>query len=86
MSTPIGDPRPAGEEGPAGDQRKAGEEGAAGDPRPAGEGTSTGSTPFDPSAHTVEEVRAHLDQATPSERDRVLQAERDGKARSSLID
>jgi hypothetical protein len=36
-STPIGDPRPAGEEGPAGDQRKAGEEGVAGDPRPAGE-------------------------------------------------
>lgn len=36
-STPIGDPRPAGEEGPAGDQRKAGEEGVAGDPRPAGQ-------------------------------------------------
>ena len=38
-STPIGDPRPAGEEGPAGDQREAGKEGTAGDPRPAGEET-----------------------------------------------
>lgn len=37
MSNVIGDPRPAGEEGPAGDQRKAGESGPAGDPRPAGE-------------------------------------------------
>lgn len=36
MTTPIGDPRPAGEQGPAGDQRKAGEDGPAGDPRPAG--------------------------------------------------
>lgn len=35
--TIIGDPRPAGEEGPAGDLRAAGEEGAAGDPRPGGE-------------------------------------------------
>ena len=37
MSTVIGDPRKAGEEGPVGDQRKAGESGTAGDPRPAGE-------------------------------------------------
>ena len=36
-TTPIGDPRQAGEEGPAGDQRKAGEAGPAGDPRKAGE-------------------------------------------------
>lgn len=36
MSTPIGDPRPAGDNGPAGDQRQAGESGTAGDPRPAG--------------------------------------------------
>jgi hypothetical protein len=35
--TVIGDPRPAGEEGPAGDPRAAGEEGQAGDPRPGGE-------------------------------------------------
>lgn len=39
MSTPIGDPRKAGEEGPAGDQRKAGETGPAGDPRQGGEAT-----------------------------------------------
>lgn len=42
MSAVIGDPRPAGEEGPAGDQRKAGESGPAGDPRPAGEATVKG--------------------------------------------
>lgn len=42
MSTTIGDPRKAGEEGPAGDQRKAGESGPAGDPRPAGEQTTKG--------------------------------------------
>lgn len=40
---PIGDPRPAGEEGPAGDLRPAGEEGLAGDPRPAG-GEAPGGT------------------------------------------
>ena len=38
-STPMVDPRPAGEEGPAGVQREAGLEGIAGDPRPAGEET-----------------------------------------------
>lgn len=32
----IGDPRPAGEEGPAGDQRPTGSTDPAGDPRPAG--------------------------------------------------
>lgn len=40
-STPIGDPRKSGEEGPAGDQRAAGEEGVAGDPRPGGQATIT---------------------------------------------
>jgi hypothetical protein len=38
---PIGDPRPAGEEGPAGDLRAAGEAGPAGDPRGAGRRTFT---------------------------------------------
>ena len=33
----IGDPRPAGTEGPAGDQRKPGQAGPAGDTRPAGQ-------------------------------------------------
>ena len=37
MTTPIGDPRPSGEEGAAGDQRPAGKTGPAGDPREAGE-------------------------------------------------
>lgn len=37
MTSIIGDPRKAGEDGPAGDQRKAGQSGVAGDPRPAGE-------------------------------------------------
>lgn len=40
-TTPIGDPRQSGEEGPAGDQRKAGETGTAGDPRPAGQANVT---------------------------------------------
>lgn len=39
MSIPIGDPRPAGEEGPAGDLRAAGESGPAGDPREGGQAT-----------------------------------------------
>lgn len=87
MSTPIGDPRPAGEEGPAGDQRAAGEEGPAGDPRPAGE-TTPGNAPaqYDPSDHTVDEVNAYLANADDDERDRVLEAERSGKGRTSIID
>lgn len=36
-NTPIGDPRPSGEEGKAGDQREAGSTAIAGDPRKAGE-------------------------------------------------
>ncbi len=38
-STPIGDPRQSGEQGPAGDQRAAGESGPAGDPREGGQAT-----------------------------------------------
>lgn len=37
--TTIGDPRPAGQDGPAGDQRPAGSTDTAGDPRKAGEAT-----------------------------------------------
>lgn len=85
----IGDPRPAGTEGPAGDMRAAGEEGPAGDPRPAGaatvEGVAAGSSDFDPADHTVDEVKTYLDGADDDERDRVLVAEKDGKARTSLI-
>jgi hypothetical protein len=40
---------------------------------------------FDPSAHTVDDVIAYLDSADDAERDRVLAAERDGKARKTLL-
>lgn len=85
MSSPIGDPRPAGETGPAGDQRASGEEGPAGDPRPAGETAPGNGGTYDPSAHTVEEVNAHLAEVDDDDGDRVLQAERDGKARSGIL-
>ena len=85
---PIGDPRPAGQAGPAGDQRKAGEAGPAGDPRPSGEGGPTSSAgrtdAFDPSDHTVDEVKAHLAKADDAERDRVIAAEKAGKGRTSI--
>jgi hypothetical protein len=41
--------------------------------------------PFDPSEHNVAEVMAYLADATDEEYDRVLAAETDGKARSSII-
>lgn len=41
--------------------------------------------PFDPSKHSVNDVRAHLETASPEEAERVLEAERNGKARSSLV-
>ncbi|NUR28505.1 MAG: hypothetical protein HOV76_32385 [Hamadaea sp.] len=41
---------------------------------------------FDPGQHTVEEVAAYLTEADDAERERVLTAERDGKARKSLLD
>jgi trigger factor len=85
MSAVIGDPRPAGQEGPAGDQREAGTEGVAGDPRPAGEGSHNGDEPsFDPSEHTVAEVTAYLEGADNRERGRVLRAERGGKNRATI--
>lgn len=56
MSTVIGDPRPAGEEGPAGDQRAAGEAGPAGDPRPGGEeDTSTSAVDGPPAQSAVKD-------------------------------
>lgn len=80
----IGDPRPASQAGPAGDQRQAGESGPAGDPRPAGDAGSAEEATFDPSEHTVAEVKDHLDGADDAERDRVLQAEAQGKDRASI--
>jgi hypothetical protein len=39
---------------------------------------------FDPSEHTVAEVNEYLD-ANPDDEDRVIEAERAGKARKALI-
>ena len=41
--------------------------------------------PFDPGAHTAQEVLAHLAQAEPAEIARVLIAEVDGKHRSTVL-
>lgn len=41
---------------------------------------------FDPANHTVAEVNDYLADATEEERDRVLSAEKDGKARASLVE
>jgi hypothetical protein len=46
--------------------------------------TDDGDDEFDPSAHTVDEVRDYLDE-NPDDEDRVLAAERAGKNRSSLV-
>lgn len=40
---------------------------------------------FDPSNHTVPEVTAHLENADDDERERVLAAERAGKARAGVL-
>lgn len=45
-----------------------------------------GDGPFDPSVHGVREVREYLLTATPEETERVLDAERAGKARRGLLD
>lgn len=41
---------------------------------------------FDPADHSVAEVRAHLDSADDEERARVLEAEKAGKGRKSLVE
>ena len=41
---------------------------------------------FDPADHTVAEVNEYLANATEEERTRVLSAEKDGKARASLVE
>ncbi|MBM4497537.1 hypothetical protein MWT96_20785 [Prescottella equi] len=40
---------------------------------------------FDPTGHDVDEVNAYLDGADAAERERVLQAEADGKARKGIL-
>lgn len=42
-------------------------------------------TDFDPGEHTVDEVQAHLKDASDAERARVLELERDGKGRSGIL-
>lgn len=57
------------------------------DPQPStlDEGTLTGQVlAFDPSEHTVDEVKAYLD-ANPDEAEAILRAERNGKNRTSLV-
>lgn len=83
---PIGDPRPSGQPGPAGDQRPSGSDAPAGDPRPAG--AETLAPPYDPAEHTVEQVNDHLATLADDdpERQRILDAERDGKARAGILD
>lgn len=41
---------------------------------------------YDPSYHTVVEVNAYLASADPEERERVLEAERNGKARKGILE
>lgn len=40
---------------------------------------------YDPGAHTVAEVLAYLAEVDPDERDRALEAERNGKARKGIL-
>lgn len=40
---------------------------------------------YDPANYTVDEVNTYLAEASPEERDRVLQAEREGKARKGIL-
>lgn len=60
---------------------------------PAGEDGKKASEPFDPAAHTVEEVREYLDgldDSDPGARDaefaRVVEAEKAGQNRSTLLE
>ncbi|MFI6443820.1 hypothetical protein [Kitasatospora sp. NPDC050543] len=47
--------------------------------------TEAGPEPFDPAAHSVDDVLAHLAQAAPDERARVIAAESDSKARKTIL-
>lgn len=53
----------------------------------AGEETREGPSPapFQPADHTVADVNAHLSDADPAERERVLQAEAEGKGRRGVL-
>lgn len=49
------------------------------------EGDQSVAGTFDPGEHSVDEVEAHLEGVSDAERERVLAAERGGKARKSLV-
>lgn len=73
------DTAPDGEEGDrSGD---VGTEAAGG----ADSGDSSSGEQFDPSQHTVEQVNSYLDTADEQEKERILQAERDGQARRGIV-
>lgn len=55
-------------------------------PAPAAETPTPGGPAFDPSEHNADDVAAYLASAGPEERERVLAAERSGKARKSLLE
>ena len=50
-----------------------------------GTGDAPEPEPFDPDTHTVAEVLRHLAYCDAEERDRVLDAELDGKARAGIV-
>jgi len=71
--------RPETTPDPAGEESRAGE-----DATPA---QAVHDQQYDPSYHTVVEVKAHLAQEhDPEEKERVLQAERDGRARKGILE
>jgi hypothetical protein len=54
-------------------------------PEPQPAPVATEAVSFDPSQHTVVEVKAHLARH-PEDRSRIMRAERRGKARKSILD
>ncbi|HYF71325.1 MAG TPA: hypothetical protein VD864_00815 [Nocardioides sp.] len=67
-----------------GDGEQVAEQGNAQAEQPVPPSEETGAEAFDPSKHTVEEVEAYLATADEAERERVIAAEAEGKARKSI--
>lgn len=55
-------------------------------PAPASEPPTPGGPVFDPDEHNADDVVAYLASAGPEERQRVLELERSGKARKTVLD
>lgn len=89
VARPLDEERPAeaAEQAPLGERPIDTSEVADPAPAPAtADATSPSSVEaFDPSAHTVDEVIAHLETADEAERDRVLDAEGAGAARKGVL-